>query len=347
MIYAYMALFECPECSGKVSDKATQCPHCGCPIEKPHKQSKTCPECGQEVDASVMVCPNCAFPFSRIDEMGKPSNAANTIQNGKLIIEVDNPVFPLLASISIKIGGEKVAECHKGDIIELPIEKDCEVSFKWNMAFTSVSIYAAANEVKHLYIEFDSTNLQIYEEVLGQVGDVVVPNEESVAANISEPMAEEVAEQQAYYPVQSNGSSKWRYIISIALILLPIYFWIEDTDLFKSCTNSESSISSSHTYNYQDALGKRFRLTLSGNGDAHLQLLSPAKNDLDEIAYQDVREGISGTWSTMKFLVGNGIVKEYYDVTVGSEVLYVCDGYIYTSYSDMKQRRLSEGFRVE
>ena len=342
-----MALFECPECGGKVSDKATQCPHCGCPVEQPKNKNKSCPECGQEVDASEMVCPNCAFPFSRIDEIGKPSNAANTIQNGKLIIEVDNPVIPLLASISIKIGGEKVAECHKGDIIELPIEKDCEVSFKWNMAFTSVSIYAAANEVKHLYIGFDSTNLQIYEEVLGQVGDVVVPNEESVAANISEPMAEEFTGQQAYYPVQSNGSSKWGYIITIAIIILPNYFWIKETDLFKSCTNSEYSISSSHTYNYQDALGKRFRLTLSGNGDAHLRLLSPPKNDLDEMAYQNVREGISGTWRTMKFEVGNGIIKDYYDVTVGSEELYVCDGYIYTSYSDMKQRRLSEGFRVE
>lgn len=347
MIYAPMALFECPECGGKVSDKATQCPHCGCPVEQPQNRNKTCPECGQEVDVSVMVCPNCAFPFSRIDEIGKPSNAANTIQNGKLIIEVDNPVIPLLASISIKIDGEKVAECHKGDIIELPIEKDCEVSFKWNMAFTSVSIYAAANEVKRLFIGFDSTNLQIYEEVLGQVGDVAIPNEESVAANIPEPMADEFAGQQTYYPVQSNGSSKWGYIITIALIILPNYFWVKETDLFKSCTNSEYSISSSHTYNYQDALGKRFRLTLSGNGDAHLRLLSPPKNDLDEMAYQNVREGISGTWRTMKFEVGNGIIKDYYDVTVGSEELYVCDGYIYTSYSDMKQRRLSEGFRVE
>ena len=63
-----MALFECPECGGKVSDKAIQCPHCGCPIDQPQKQSKTCPECGQEVDTSVMVCPNCAFPFEVLDK---------------------------------------------------------------------------------------------------------------------------------------------------------------------------------------------------------------------------------------------------------------------------------------
>ena len=63
-----MALFDCPECGGKVSDKASLCPHCGCPVEQPQNKSKTCPECGQEVDASVMVCPNCAFPFSVMDK---------------------------------------------------------------------------------------------------------------------------------------------------------------------------------------------------------------------------------------------------------------------------------------
>lgn len=26
-----MAIFSCPECKGKVSDKANACPHCGCP----------------------------------------------------------------------------------------------------------------------------------------------------------------------------------------------------------------------------------------------------------------------------------------------------------------------------
>ena len=341
-----MALLQCPECGGKVSDKASQCPHCGCPVEQPQNKSKTCPECGQEVDTSVMVCPNCAFPFSRIDEIGKPSNSADTIQNGKLIIEVDNPTIPLLASISIKIDGEKVAECHKGDIIELPIEKDCEVSFKWNMAFTSVSTYAVANEVKRLFIGFDSTNLQIYEDVIGQVGNIDVTSQANTPTNIYEPTANVYAGQQAYNTVHRN-SSTMTWILTIAFLVLPNYFWIKETDFFKSCTNSGFSSSSTQTYNYKDALGKQFHLILSGNGDAHLRLLSSPKNDLDEIAYQNVREGISGTWRTMKFEVGNGIVKDYYDVTVGSEELYVCDGYIYTSYSDMKNRDTRNGFRIE
>ena len=29
-----MALMQCPECGGQVSDRAAACPHCGCPIQK-------------------------------------------------------------------------------------------------------------------------------------------------------------------------------------------------------------------------------------------------------------------------------------------------------------------------
>ena len=88
-----MALFDCPECGGKVSDKANQCPHCGCLVEQSQNKSKTCPECGQEVDISVMVCPNCAFPFSGITEnriVGKHPNTTNTEnQNSKKLVERD------------------------------------------------------------------------------------------------------------------------------------------------------------------------------------------------------------------------------------------------------------------
>ncbi|MFR2832301.1 MAG: zinc ribbon domain-containing protein, partial [Finegoldia magna] len=36
-----MALTTCPECAGKVSDRAAACPHCGYPIKKaPRKKPK-------------------------------------------------------------------------------------------------------------------------------------------------------------------------------------------------------------------------------------------------------------------------------------------------------------------
>lgn len=36
-----MALINCPECNNMVSDKATTCPHCGCPISQSGKGTAT------------------------------------------------------------------------------------------------------------------------------------------------------------------------------------------------------------------------------------------------------------------------------------------------------------------
>ena len=43
-----MALINCPECNKEISDKATACPHCGCPIKlQSSKQEEylCCPKC--------------------------------------------------------------------------------------------------------------------------------------------------------------------------------------------------------------------------------------------------------------------------------------------------------------
>ena len=76
-----MALFECPECGGKVSDKATLCPHCGCPIEQPQSHGKVCPECGAKVEESAMLCPICSFPFSHIKGAGKSVFVGQQVYN--------------------------------------------------------------------------------------------------------------------------------------------------------------------------------------------------------------------------------------------------------------------------
>ena len=38
-----MALINCPECGKQISDKAAQCIHCGCPIEKKQVEPKSIP----------------------------------------------------------------------------------------------------------------------------------------------------------------------------------------------------------------------------------------------------------------------------------------------------------------
>ena len=56
-----MALINCPECGGQISDKATACVHCGYVLVK--EQKILCPECGAEIDANASICGNCGCPI--------------------------------------------------------------------------------------------------------------------------------------------------------------------------------------------------------------------------------------------------------------------------------------------
>ena len=54
-----MALIKCKECGHDVSDKASTCPNCGCPVEK----RLICNECGNSVSPSDKSCPKCGNPI--------------------------------------------------------------------------------------------------------------------------------------------------------------------------------------------------------------------------------------------------------------------------------------------
>jgi antitoxin component YwqK of YwqJK toxin-antitoxin module len=67
-----MALIECSECNGKVSTKATSCPHCGLPgasSTKVHAESLAeeemadikCPECGSKFSDQPSFCHHCSL----------------------------------------------------------------------------------------------------------------------------------------------------------------------------------------------------------------------------------------------------------------------------------------------
>ena len=55
-----MALIKCSECGRMVSDKATACPHCGCPV----KRQLVCPECGEAVSERDSYCLKCGCPLN-------------------------------------------------------------------------------------------------------------------------------------------------------------------------------------------------------------------------------------------------------------------------------------------
>jgi len=66
-----MALIECPECGGKVSDKALACIHCGYPLQEPKEKQveiQYCPYCGKTNSIESAFCGYCGKPFAKSEE---------------------------------------------------------------------------------------------------------------------------------------------------------------------------------------------------------------------------------------------------------------------------------------
>ena len=57
-----MALIKCEDCRKEISDKASACIHCGCPIILKRK----CNECGKEINDNDKVCSSCGCPIEEI-----------------------------------------------------------------------------------------------------------------------------------------------------------------------------------------------------------------------------------------------------------------------------------------
>lgn len=72
-----MALIKCTECGHEVSDKASECSHCGCPIEK----RNCCVECGQPIPEGVNVCTNCGCPMqgNLAHDFGLPQKSKSSL----------------------------------------------------------------------------------------------------------------------------------------------------------------------------------------------------------------------------------------------------------------------------
>ena len=71
-----MALIKCPECGKEISDKATQCPNCGCPCEEFRKikvpkelsenekpQMFSCVNCGRPLPVGIEECIYCGYEY--------------------------------------------------------------------------------------------------------------------------------------------------------------------------------------------------------------------------------------------------------------------------------------------
>ncbi len=59
-----MTFINCMECGERISDEASACPECGCPVSitTQEKSFDNCEECGTSIPVNSASCPECGFP---------------------------------------------------------------------------------------------------------------------------------------------------------------------------------------------------------------------------------------------------------------------------------------------
>lgn len=73
-----MALINCPECGGQISEKATECVHCGAILKEESMIEKSCPECGAALSDMDTSCPNCGCPVEDSEKEEEPQKVELT-----------------------------------------------------------------------------------------------------------------------------------------------------------------------------------------------------------------------------------------------------------------------------
>lgn len=87
-----MALMNCPECEGKVSDKAKSCPHCGFPIEEFVAGSKLKEEFVIEKAEEIEVkCPYCDALIQKDDEYCEECGMRLIAYNQVTVVDTEKP----------------------------------------------------------------------------------------------------------------------------------------------------------------------------------------------------------------------------------------------------------------
>jgi len=81
-----MSLIKCVECGKEISDKASNCIHCGCPIITEEKLF--CKECGNELNINDRVCNRCGCPIKNETlQQEQITFRQNDIEQQKPIVE--------------------------------------------------------------------------------------------------------------------------------------------------------------------------------------------------------------------------------------------------------------------
>lgn len=100
-----MAIIQCPNCRGQISDKARKCVHCGTVFTSEKKE--LCAECGAKLEDGAAMCFQCGCPVEvagrmvSVDswQMGAPSSNKANRETKRIIIAVVVIVIVLMAIV--------------------------------------------------------------------------------------------------------------------------------------------------------------------------------------------------------------------------------------------------------
>lgn len=140
----------------------------------------------------------------------------------------------------------------------------------------------------------------------------------------------------------------WEIIATIVAVIIIALFVFPPScsgsysnDSYNSSMIDDSSLAG--TYTYVDAVGHEFLFEAKADGTATVRMTSEPTSELDRIAYSNERNGSEGTWMQSSLMRGNDVFVPYFHAIIEGEDLYFCEGYVYSSYSNMEMRNKSAG----
>ncbi len=116
-----------------------------------------CPECGKEISERAQSCPNCGCPIQVQNE----SNGEKTDGNYVLIHGYEE-TFAVDTNVKIYKDGELVGEVAPASEFKLPVDSDCELTFKASIRSCKVQIRKGIDT--NVFLSFDrfSGSLKAY-----------------------------------------------------------------------------------------------------------------------------------------------------------------------------------------
>lgn len=117
----------------------------------------SCPECGKEISDRTQSCPNCGCPI--VTQKGP---ADETSDSNSVLIHGYEETFAIDTNVKIYKGDELVGEVAPVSKFKLPIDADCELTFKANMRSRKVQIRKGIDT--NVFLSFDrfSGSLKAY-----------------------------------------------------------------------------------------------------------------------------------------------------------------------------------------